>query len=144
MNVDPNNLLLEVHPDLVKVIKAAPQTPVCFIVVYGIRTPEAEAKAIATGHSQSMRSRHLPQPKQGGLSCAVDICVTDASGKLDWTVSDLDGGNFGEAAKQIKAAAASLNVPIEWGGDKVGAWAPGVVSHFRDWGHFQLPWKEYP
>lgn len=142
MTVDPHNLLAGVHPDLARVIKAAAQTPVRFQVVYGLRTTEAEAKAVATGHSQSMHSRHLPQ--KGGKACAVDICVVDANGKLDWAVSNTDGGNFGEVAKQIKAAAASLNIPLEWGGDKVGAWAPGVVSHFRDWGHFQLPWAQYP
>lgn len=143
-NVDPNNLLEDVHPDLVKVIKASSQEPVNFIVVYGIRTEEAEKKAVATGHSQSMHSRHLPQSHEDNKSCAIDFCVTDVNGKLDWTVSSTDGGNFGKAAQQIKSAAAKLNVPIEWGGDKVGAWAPGVISHFRDWGHIQLPWREYP
>jgi peptidoglycan LD-endopeptidase CwlK len=144
MNVDPHNLLADVHPDLAKVIKAAAQTPVQFIVVYGIRTLAAEKEAVASGHSQSLHSRHLPQDHEGGKSCAVDVCVVDADGHLDWTVSNQDGGNFGEVAKQIEAAASSLNVPVQWGGAKVGAWVPGVVSHFHDWGHFQLPWKEYP
>lgn len=141
MTVDPHGLLNEVHPDLARVINAASQEPTNFIVVYGIRTLAAENQAVASGHSESLHSRHLPQ--SGGKSCAVDICVM-TDGKLDWSVSNSDGGNFGAVAKQIKAAATALNVPIEWGGDKVGAWAPGVVSHFRDWGHFQLPWKEYP
>lgn len=144
MTVDPNGLLGMVHPDLAKVISEAAQTPTHFIVVYGLRSEAEEAKAVATGHSQSMHSRHLPQPHQGGKSCAVDICVTDEDGKLDWTVADLQGGNFGEASKQILAAADKLGIPVEWGGSVVGAWAPGVVSHFRDWGHYQLPWAKYP
>ncbi|MGE0830221.1 MAG: M15 family metallopeptidase, partial [Hyphomonadaceae bacterium] len=35
----------------------------------------------------------------------------------------------------MKAAASSLAVPLEWGGD----WAS-----FRDGPHYQLPWEEYP
>ena len=38
-------------------------------------------------------------------------------------------------AHAMKAAAAALGVPIEWGGD----W-----KTLKDWGHFQLPWAQYP
>jgi len=51
---------------------------------------------------------------------------------------------FAAIAAQVLAASHTLEIPLQWGGSKVGAWTPGVISHFRDWGHFQLPWKEYP
>ncbi|HWF01533.1 MAG TPA: hypothetical protein VG248_17155 [Caulobacteraceae bacterium] len=142
--VDPHGHLAQVHPDLAKVIRVAAQAPKAFVVVYGIRTEAAEAQAVASGHSQTMHSRHLPQPGQHELSCAVDVCVLGGHGALDWTVADTSGGAFGEVARQIQHAADALGIPIEWGGATVGAWEPGVVSTYHDWGHFQLPWAQYP
>lgn len=144
INVDPHNLLDDVHPDLAKVIRAAPQTPIGFVVDYGIRTMAEEQAAIESGHSDTLHSRHLPQLHENGKSCAVDVYVEGAEGQPDWTVADANGGKYGLVAQQIKLAAATLGIPIEWGGDKVGAWTPGVISNFRDWGHFQLPWEQYP
>jgi peptidoglycan L-alanyl-D-glutamate endopeptidase CwlK len=142
--VDPEGRLACVHEDLAAVIKAAAQTPQPFVVVYGIRTQAAEAAAVASGHSETMHSRHLPQPGEQGRACAVDVCALGSDGALDWRVSDPDGGNFAAIAAQIQHAADTLEIPIEWGGAKVGAWSPGVVSTFHDWGHFQLPWGQYP
>ena len=143
-DVDPHGYLAGVHPDLAKVIRAAAQTPTPFVVVYGLRTPGAEAQAVASGHSKTLHSRHLEQLAENNLACAVDVCALGAGGNLDWTVSDAKGGAFARIASQIEHAAALLGVPIQWGGADVGAWTPGVVSAFHDWGHFQLPWAEYP
>jgi peptidoglycan L-alanyl-D-glutamate endopeptidase CwlK len=133
--VDPHGYLSRVHPDLARVVNAAAQTPQPFVVVYGIRTEAAEAAAVASGHSETLHSRHLAQAGEGGLSCAVDLCALG---------SDAGGGAFALIAAQIQHAADALGVPIEWGGAAVGAWTPGVVSTFHDWGHFQLPWGAYP
>jgi peptidoglycan L-alanyl-D-glutamate endopeptidase CwlK len=140
--LDPHHLLAGVHPDLARVVRAAAQTPVAFQIVYGVRTKAAEAEAVASGHSQTLHSRHLAEAD--GLSRAIDFCVIGAGGKLDWTVSDAEGGAFGAVARQIQHAADMLAIPVEWGGAAVGAWTPGVVSHFHDWGHVQLPWGPYP
>lgn len=140
--LDPHNLLSAVHPDLAKVLRATAQTPVAFQIVFGVRTQAQEAQAVASGHSHTMHSRHLAEAD--GLSRAIDFCVIGAAGKLDWTVSDAKGGAFGQVAAQIQHAADMLGVPIQWGGAAVGAWTPGVVSTFHDWGHVQLPWKQYP
>ena len=143
MTVDPHGLLAHVHPDLVKVILAASQTPQPFAVCYGVRTLAAEQQAVATGHSQTLHSRHLPDAHYGGLAMAVDIvCLTH--GADDWTVADAAGGIYGIAAKQVLAAAAPLGIPVQWGGQVIGAWTDGVVSHFRDWGHYQLDPASYP
>lgn len=148
MSVDPRGLLAHVHPDLVRVMNAALQTPQPFIIVYGIRTLEAEKAAVASGHSQTTHSRHLPDKRYAnaanpdGLACAVDVAAM-----IDGKVSFAPGQEaqvFGHIAVEVKAAADALHVPIQWGGDPIGAWIPGVVSHFRDWGHFQLPWGVYP
>jgi peptidoglycan LD-endopeptidase CwlK len=143
-NVDPHDLLAQVHPDLAKVVRAAAQTPATFQVVYGLRTAGAEAAAVASGRSKTLHSRHLAQAGEKDLSCAVDFCVIGADGALDWTVADASGGAFGQAAAQLQHAADALGIPIEWGGAKVGAWTPGAVSTFPDWGHVQLPWEQYP
>src|ERR1700759_4385352 len=106
---DPHGLLAHVHPDLVRVVHAAAQTPQPFQVVYGLRTLEAEKQAVATGHSTTMHSRHLPN--KDGVACAIDVAAL-TGGHIDWT-TDL----YRSIAAQMKAAAKSLAIPIEWGGD---------------------------
>lgn len=131
--------LAHVHPDLVKVIEGAAQTPQAFEVVYGIRTLAAEADAVATGHSTTMHSRHLPQPNYPtvadpkGLSCAVDVAAI-TNGNVNFAPGH-EAQVFGQIASQIKASAEECGVPITWGGD----W-----HSFKDWGHFELLWSAYP
>ena len=124
--------MAQVRPILCDVIRNAAQSPQPFVVVYGIRTPEAEAQAVASGHSTTMHSRHLPSTHDG-LACAVDVAALE-----DGEVSFAHGREaavFGAIAEQIKASADALGTPIEWGGD----W-----HSFKDWGHFQLPWATNP
>lgn len=140
--LDPHNLLSQVHPDLVKVIRAASQMPQPFEVIYGIRTLAAEERAVAEGHSQTLHSRHLPDPNDNNLAMAVDIGIFEngvyiGSGPRVPVI-------YGAASQQILAAATKLCIAVQWGGQEVGAWVDGVVSHFRDWGHFQLDPSEYP
>ena len=143
MSLDPHNKLAGVHPDLVRVVKAAAQEPQAFEIVYGLRTIRAEAEAVATGHSETMHSRHLPDDHYANAAMAVDFaCLTN--GAVDWTVADAQGGIYGQAAKQILDAAERLGVKCQWGGAAVGAWVDGQVSHFHDWGHIQLDPSEYP
>lgn len=139
--MDPRSegLLAVVHPDLGRVIRVAAQSPQPFGVIYGIRTLAAEAQAVASGHSTTMHSRHLPQKRYAtaqhpeGLACAVDVAHL-VGGKIDFAPGH-EAYVFGAIAVQIHAAAAGLNIPVEWGGD----W-----KTFKDWGHFQLPWGAYP
>jgi len=78
-----------------------------------------------------MHSRHLPN--KDGLSCAVDVAAL-TNGNVNFAPGH-EAQVFGQIAKQIKAEANALNIPVEWGGD----W-----HSFKDWGHFQLPWSQYP
>lgn len=112
-----------VHPDLVKVVtRAIELTPVDFTVLEGLRTLERQKALVAAGASQTMNSRHLD-----GHAVDLGAWVDD---QVDWSWP-----LYGKIAQAMKAAAAELKIPIEWGGD----W-----TKFKDGPHFQLPWKDYP
>ena len=144
MTLDPHSYLSQVHPNLVRVMDQAAQKPQAFQVVYGIRTLAAEQQAVSSGHSETLHSRHLPDANYGDLSMAVDIACLDANGDIDWTVANAQGGIYGAAAQQILASAETLGIAVQWGGQGVGAWTDGIISNFRDWGHFQLDPEVYP
>jgi peptidoglycan LD-endopeptidase CwlK len=112
-----------VHPDLVKVVERAIQlTPVDFTVLEGLRTEARQRELVARGASKTMNSRHL-------TGHAVDLGAF-VGGQVRW-----DWPLYHRIAAAVKAAAAELEVPIEWGGD----W-----RSFKDGPHWQLPWKQYP
>jgi peptidoglycan L-alanyl-D-glutamate endopeptidase CwlK len=131
--MDPRSeaCLTVVEPDLCKVIRGAAQAPQPFEVTYGVRTVAAEAHAVATGHSQTMHSRHLPD--RAGYAAAVDLTPL-IDGELSFAAGE-EARVYGQLATQIKASAKALGVVVEWGGDWVS---------FKDWGHFQLPWATHP
>lgn len=148
--------LKHVHPDLARVIRAAAQAPQPFLVDYGLRTVQAEAAAVASGHSETMHSRHLPDAHFGNVAMAVDVVNLLPGGRIDPIFAKgREAAVFGAIAQQVKAAARAAlaageirakpdgTPAIQWGGDPVGAWVDGVVSHFRDWGHFQLDPSAY-
>lgn len=120
--------LIGVHPDLVEIVKLAIQrTAVDFTVVEGLRTPERQRELVAKGVSQTQNSLHLKQPDC--YSHAVDVAplVNKAIPWGDWE-------QFRQLADVMKACAAELGVPVEWGGD----W-----KTLKDGPHFQIPrnWK---
>lgn len=141
--VDPHGLLLACHPDLMKVANLASQTPQAFVIDYGLRSIQAEAQAVATHHSETMHSRHLPDEHFGGKAMAFDFFCSGHFGPPDWASIPPDGGVYRVAAGQILAAATLLQIKVQWGGQEVGAWIDGVVSTFRDWGHIQLDPSAY-
>ena len=121
--------LHNVHPDLVKIaVLAITLSPVDFGVIYGIRTVAEEAAMVAKHASETMHSRHLPNKQ--GYACAIDIDAFK-DGIVDWKDIDLFVTIHGAMMK----AAAQLGIPLEWGGD----W-----TTLKDWGHYQLPWGNYP
>ncbi|WP_287814546.1 M15 family metallopeptidase [Achromobacter sp.] len=117
-----------VHPRLVEIVKLAIQrTTVDFTVVEGVRTAERQRELVAQGASQTQNSLHLKQ--QDGFGHAVDLAPL-VGGAIPWN----DWEQFRRLADVVKACAAGLGTPVEWGGD----W-----KSFRDGPHFQLPrgWK---
>lgn len=111
-----------VHPDLVAVVKRAIEiTPIDFVVLEGLRTPEKQAELYAKGASQTMNSRHL-------TGHAVDLGAWVA-GEVRW-----DWPLYHQIAAAVKDAARGLGTPIQWGGD----WRT-----FKDGPHFELPWATH-
>jgi peptidoglycan L-alanyl-D-glutamate endopeptidase CwlK len=120
--------LAGVHPDLGKIIRlGAARSSVPYIVIHGLRDLAEERANVAKGVSQTLHSRHMPNAH--GLACAVDIAAAPG-GHISW-----DAALYRQIAVAVKAAAAELGLPVEWGGD----W-----KSLKDWGHFQLPWSSYP
>lgn len=116
--------LIGVHPDLVEIVKLAIQrTAVDFTVVEGVRTLAQQREYVTKGASQTMNSYHLPQAD--GLGRAVDLAPL-VRGVIPWN----DWHAFADLAHVVKACAAELGVPVEWGGD----W-----KSFKDGPHFQIP-----
>lgn len=116
------------HSDLAAVIKAAAaRSSIDFTVTEVLRTEARQRELVAKGASKTLKSRHLPG--KDGKSRAVDIAPL-IGGQVSWAWP-----SFYPLAAIIKAAAADIGVPIEWGGDWV---------KFRDGPHWQLPWKAYP
>lgn len=116
--------LAEVHADLVKVVRLAALTaPLPFVVLEGLRSVERQKQLVASGASQTMRSRHL-------TGHAVDIAPLGANGQVSW-----DWPLYHRLAPAVKQAAEELGVKVTWGGD----WAS-----FRDGPHWQLDWAAYP
>lgn len=128
MDARSESNLAQVHPDLCAVIRRTAEISAQpFIVIAGIRTVEAEKANCASGASQTMHSRHLPNAQ--GLACAVDVMATQGSA-ADW-----DATSYAIINVAVQQAASELGHTVEWGGD----WAT-----LKDWGHFQLPWAAYP
>lgn len=120
--------LLGVHPDLARVARQVSALPSCeFLVIHGRRTAQEEAAMVAGGHSQTLHSRHLPNKE--GYACAIDVAALD-EGHVSWSAPLYEA-----IASDFKRTATVMGIPVEWGGD----W-----DTFKDLGHFQLPWQEYP
>ena len=115
------NKLDGVHPDLVAVVKRAIElTDVDFGVTYGVRTVEEQEKLVASGRSQTMKSKHLIQDT--GYSHAVDLVAYDGSDVV-WEINVYD--NICDA---MARAADELEVPVKWG----AAWSEGDIRFYED------------
>ena len=112
-----------VHPDLVKVVTAAIKlSEVDFTVLEGLRTLTRQKQLLAAGATRTLNSRHL-------TGHAVDLgALIGGTVRWDWPL-------YFKIADAMKAAAADLGIPLEWGGD----WRT-----FKDGPHFQLPFASYP
>ncbi len=110
-----------VHPDLVAVVQRAIKiTPIDFVVIEGVRTIERQRELFKAGASRTMNSRHL-------TGHAVDLAVWLGTVRWEFPL-------YQQLAVSVKAAAADVGVPIEWGYDLWGWDAP----------HWQLPRRRYP
>src|SRR5882724_8963618 len=102
--------LAKVHPDLKKVVYALfAASPMPFRVLEGARTQEQQRKNVEAGVSWTMNSRHIPG--KDGHAHAVDLTPL-VNGDVTW-----DWAIYRRFAPVVRAAAASVGVPVEWGGD---------------------------
>lgn len=108
-----------VHPTLVKVVSRAIElTKVDFGVTEGVRTLATQEKYVATGKSQTMKSKHLIQAD--GYGHAVDL-VAYVGSKVSWEVTLYD-----DIADAVAAAAREFDLTIRWGAawhiDDIAKW----------------------
>lgn len=116
--------LAGIHPDLAKLVRLALlMSPVDFVIIDGLRTPESQQALVAAGASQTMNSRHL-------TGHAVDIAPW-----INRTIPWNDWQAFTLVAQAMKQAAQDLNTPLIWGGD----W-----KTLKDGPHFELSREAYP
>lgn len=136
MNLNPRSEknLFGVHPQLVRIVRLAADMSLDdkgFVVTEGLRTLERQKELLATGKSQTLKSRHL-------TGHAVDLAVwydKDLDKVLDADEISWKFPDYKALSEVVKAAAEQLGIPIEWGGDWVS---------FKDGPHFQLPFASYP
>jgi len=108
-----------VHPEMVATVqKAIELTDVDFGVTYGVRTLEAQKELVATGRSQTMKSKHLIQGD--GYSHAVDLVAYFGS-NVSWELNVYD--NICDAMAQ---AAREVGCSIKWG----AAWSEGDIRTY--------------
>ena len=113
------NKLEGVHPDLEKVVKRAIElTTIDFGVTQGTRTLAEQKQNVATGRSQTMKSKHLPQ--SDGYSHAVDV-VAYVGKNISWEMP-----LYCAIAEAFRAAADELNVQLRWG----AAWHVDDIREF--------------
>ena len=121
------NKLKGVHPDMIAVVERAIElTDVDFGVTYGVRTVAEQEKLVASGRSQTMKSKHLKQ--DDGYSHAVDVVAYDGSDVV-WEINVYD--NICDAFKQ---AAIEKDVAIKWG----AAWSEGDIRFYKSTAEFHM------
>ena len=114
-----------VKPELVKVVHTAIEiTSVDFGVTQGLRTIQEQRQLVASGSSQTMKSKHL-------TGDAVDVAAYIGS-RISWELNLYD--NIADA---FKAAAMEHDVKMRWG----AAWH---IPDIREWdGTMQEAMMEY-
>jgi len=109
-----------VHPKLQEVVKLAiGYTSVDFGVTYGVRDPEEQARLVASGRSQTMKSKHLVQ--EDGFCHAVDVVAYDGSDVV-WEINVYD-----DICDAFRKAAIEVGISIKWG----AAWSAGDIRSYE-------------
>lgn len=109
-----------VHPDMVATVKRAIElTKVDFGISCGLRTVEEQKRLVATGRSQTMNSKHIPQSDE--YSHAVD-CLAYVDGDVVWEINVYD-----DICDAMAAAAKETGASIKWG----AAWSEGDIRAYK-------------
>ena len=114
-----------INPDLITLVtEAIKLTKVDFGVTCGMRTVEEQEKLVASGASQTMKSKHLE-------GRAVDL-VAYVGSSVTWQLNMYD-----DLADSMAKAAKDLGVPLKWG----AAWTVGDISKYE--GTMESAMNEY-
>jgi len=109
-----------VHPDMVATVKRAIElTKVDFGITCGLRTLEEQKRLVATGRSQTMNSKHIPQSDE--YSHAVDS-LGYVDGEVCWEINVYD-----DICDAMAAAAKETGASIKWG----AAWSEGDIRTYK-------------
>ena len=101
-----------INPDIITVVaEAIKLTKVDFGVTCGMRTVEEQEKLVASGASQTMKSKHLE-------GRAVDL-VAYIGPNVTWALNKYD-----ELADAMAAAAKEKGIALKWG----AAWTVGNIA----------------
>jgi peptidoglycan L-alanyl-D-glutamate endopeptidase CwlK len=104
-----------INPELITVVtEAIKLTKVDFGVTCGMRTVEEQEKLVASGASQTMKSKHLE-------GRAVDL-VAYVGSSVTWQLNMYD-----DLADSMAKAAKDLGIPLKWG----AAWTVGDISKYE-------------
>ena len=104
-----------INADLITLVtEAIKLTKVDFGVTCGMRTVEEQEKLVASGASQTMKSKHLE-------GRAVDL-VAYVGSSVTWKLNMYD-----DLADAMAEAARNLEVPIKWG----AAWSVGDIAEWN-------------
>lgn len=132
--------LAGVHPDLVKVLKAAVESLDFEVAVTeGVRTKARQTELYAQGRTKpgkivtwSMASRHL-------TGHAVDLVPLQDDGSIDWNDKD----RFFEIGSAMREESIRSGIPVRWGYDWDG---DGVLNEKGEYDgpHFELARSKYP
>lgn len=108
------NNLKGVDPKLVEVVKfAITVTKVDFAVIEGLRTVQRQRELVASGASQTMKSKHIDGK-------AVDL-MAYVGNRASWELNLYD-----DIADAMKMGAIEVGVQVRWG----GAWN---INDIRAW-----------
>ncbi len=104
-----------INPDIIRVVtEAIKLTKVDFGVTCGMRTVEEQEKLVASGASQTMKSKHLE-------GRAVDL-VAYVGSSVTWQLNMYD-----DIADAMAEASRKLDVPLKWG----AAWSVGDIAEWK-------------
>jgi hypothetical protein len=115
-----NDLAPECRPIFFEFLARLTEAGIQVQIINVLRNEAEQAANVARGVSQTMNSRHLPQPPSG-LSHAIDVCPyaqyeLHGPDKLEWSATDPAWQVIGRVAEALG---------LRWG----GRWA------MRDMGH---------
>lgn len=125
-----------VRDHAVQLINTALEQGIHLAIICTLRSEEEQRKALLSGNSWTMASKHLPQPPDG-LALAIDVCPVQLLSKKNWDPTNELWWKLGHIGIQLG---------LRWGGDWQGVGIGSVGRPRPKWdpGHFEWTPKTPP